>query len=154
MGKREKKSGKKTGMGILLVAFLIFAVILGLWLWKSAQEKKNSGSSADITVSAGPGESIIYATLYTVRGNEITYYETTGNVQSTELTDEQSGAAQSMSSADGKQAALQTAFIPVGTPVTTKLGTVTTFSRLAAGDNVALVTADVDGEIEAVYIVD
>lgn len=48
-----------------------------------------------------------------------------------------------------------TAQIPVGTQVTTKLGTVTTFSRLAAGDFVALVMDTVDGEktISAVYIV-
>ncbi len=48
-----------------------------------------------------------------------------------------------------------TAYIPVGTEVTTKLGTVTTFSRLAAGDYVALVVETDGGEqvIMAVYIV-
>lgn len=48
-----------------------------------------------------------------------------------------------------------TAQIPVGTEVTTKLGTVTTFSRLTAGDYVALVV-ETSGEeqiIVAVYIV-
>ena len=48
-----------------------------------------------------------------------------------------------------------TAYIPVGTDVTTKLGTVTTFSRLAAEDYVALVM-EKDGDEEiimAVYIV-
>lgn len=48
-----------------------------------------------------------------------------------------------------------TALIPVGTDVTTKLGTVTTFSRLAAGDWVALVT-EKSGDnqiITAVYII-
>ena len=48
-----------------------------------------------------------------------------------------------------------TKYIPVGTDVTTKLGTVTTFSRLAAGDYVALVT-EKDGDEEvivAVYII-
>ena len=48
-----------------------------------------------------------------------------------------------------------TAYIPVGTNVTTKLGTVTTFSRLAANDYVALIM-DKDGDtdvIAAVYIV-
>ena len=48
-----------------------------------------------------------------------------------------------------------TTYIPVGTEVTTKLGTVTTFSRLAAGDYVALVM-EKDGDREiivAVYIV-
>lgn len=48
-----------------------------------------------------------------------------------------------------------TTLIPVGTDVTTKLGTVTTFSRLAAGDKVALVVEE-DGEqmIVAVYIIE
>ncbi len=48
-----------------------------------------------------------------------------------------------------------TTYIPVGTDVTTKLGTVTTFSRLTAGDYVALVT-EKDGDetiITAVYII-
>ncbi len=49
-----------------------------------------------------------------------------------------------------------TTIIPVGTDVTTKLGTVTTFSRLAAGDKVALVAEEQDGKqiIVAVYIID
>lgn len=48
-----------------------------------------------------------------------------------------------------------TTYIPVGTDVTTKLGTVTTFSRLSAGDCVAIVT-EKDGDsqiIMAVYII-
>lgn len=48
-----------------------------------------------------------------------------------------------------------TKYIPVGTDVTTKLGTVTTFSRLAAEDYVALVM-EKDGDEEiivAVYII-
>lgn len=48
-----------------------------------------------------------------------------------------------------------TKYIPVGTDVTTKLGTVTTFSRLAAGDYVALVMEKDGNEdvIVAVYII-
>ena len=48
-----------------------------------------------------------------------------------------------------------TAYIPVGTTVTTKLGTQTTFSRLAAEDYVALVLEKDGGEeiIMAVYII-
>lgn len=48
-----------------------------------------------------------------------------------------------------------TTYIPVGTDITTKLGTVTTFSRLAADDYVALVI-EKDGDeevIAAVYII-
>lgn len=48
-----------------------------------------------------------------------------------------------------------TALIPVGTEVITKLGTVTTFSRLEVGDNVALVMEQSGEEqvIVAVYII-
>ncbi len=48
-----------------------------------------------------------------------------------------------------------TTYIPVGTDVTTKLGTVTTFSRLAAEDCIALVTEKAKGTtvIVAVYII-
>ena len=73
-----------------------------------------------------------------VKGNEITYRETG------EETGQQEEA----------QPQEQTALIPVGTEVVTRLGTVTTFSRLAAGDNVALIT-QADGEdvvIVRVYI--
>ena len=48
-----------------------------------------------------------------------------------------------------------TTYIPVGTEVITKLGTTTTFSRLAAGDYVALIMEEENGEqiIMSVYIV-
>ncbi len=69
------------------------------------------------------------------------------------------GDADSTFSYDGKQYRLTgetiTCQIPVGTDVTTRLGAVTTFSRLAAGDNVALVMEEEDGEqvIMAIYII-
>ena len=46
--------------------------------------------------------------------------------------------------------------IPVGTPVTTRLGTETTFSRLAAGDNIKMLVQEEDGEqvILEIWIVD
>ena len=46
--------------------------------------------------------------------------------------------------------------IPVGTPVTTRLGTETTFSRLAVGDNIKMLVQEEDGEqvILEVWIVD
>lgn len=46
--------------------------------------------------------------------------------------------------------------IPVGTKVTTRLGTETTFSRLAAGDNIKMLMQEKDGEqvILEIWIVD
>ena len=46
--------------------------------------------------------------------------------------------------------------ISVGTPVTTRLGTETTFSRLAAGDNIKMLVQEEDGEqvILEIWIVD
>ena len=46
--------------------------------------------------------------------------------------------------------------IPVGTKVTTRLGTETTFSRLAAGDNIKMLVQENDGqqEILEIWIVD
>lgn len=46
--------------------------------------------------------------------------------------------------------------IPVGTKVTTRLGTETTFSRLAAGDNIKMLVQEEDGEqvILEIWIVD
>ncbi|MED9904487.1 MAG: hypothetical protein UFG06_09920 [Lachnospiraceae bacterium] len=118
--------------------FLFWALLIaaiGVTAYSVVRKEKNSVQENVVTVKAEDGEKIIYATLYTVRGNEITYYP-----QENENTD--TGQA------------VQTSLIPVGTPVTTRLGTVTTFSRLAAGDNVALVTDEENGEIEAVYIIE
>ncbi len=46
--------------------------------------------------------------------------------------------------------------IPVGTQVTTRLGTVTTFSRLAAGDNIKMLVQEKEDEqiILEIWIVD
>ena len=46
--------------------------------------------------------------------------------------------------------------IPVGTKVMTRLGTETTFSRLAAGDNIKMLVQENDGqqEILEIWIVD
>lgn len=46
--------------------------------------------------------------------------------------------------------------IPVGTQVTTKLGTVTTFSRLAAGDTIKMLMQEENGEqvVVEIWIVD
>ena len=48
-----------------------------------------------------------------------------------------------------------TTYIPVGTDVITKLGTTTTFSRLAVGDYIAIVSQVLDGEevMMLIYIV-
>ena len=133
--KKWQDRSKKVKISLILIlivlviagvtAFVLFATgVLG-----TKKDFKNSnGQNRAVTVSAGANEEILYATLSTVRGNEITYLAE----DATDTT---------------------TALIPVGTKVTTKLGTETTFSRLAAGDNVALVMNKNTGEIASVYIV-
>ena len=56
---------------------------------------------------------------------------------------------------EGEKEAI-TVEIPVGTQVTTRLGTVTTFSRLAAGDNIKMLVQEEEGEqvILEIWIVD
>ncbi len=120
----------------LLVICLLMAVGVAAFFVLRAKNSFPGGFSGKETktveVQAGIGEEVEYVQLVAVRGNEITYVLT----------------------GSGGNREEATILIPVGTDVITKLGTVTTFSRLRAGDNVALVKDKGTGEITAVYIVD
>ncbi len=127
---RARRRARKRRWIAAAVCVAGLAGALGYTLWNNS--RSNADMQSTVEIAAGPGQEIVYARLTGIRGNEITYVE-----QNTAQTSE-----------------AVTALIPVGTVVTTRLGTQTTFSRLAAGNNIALVVQQEDGEeiIMAVYI--
>lgn len=253
--KKKKKNRVKKRVALCLTAVL---VVGGIWYAGWGRNMFNTQEETTVTIQVGAGQSVIYASLDAVRGNEITYtvaqemssgqgeagnqeavgeqrtvreqgttgergtvseQGTTGN---REAVSGQKGAGRGFRTGDSSQSEVDgqgadgtnaggqmpsrggmpsggempsgdemslpdgmtmpgstgtagssaTAFtynnvtyqltketvttqIPVGTDVTTRLGTVTTFSRLAAGDLVALVVQEVDGQqvIMSVYII-
>ncbi len=137
--KRQKNRRKRRLAAVAAAALLIGAA----WYIGWGRKMEIQPEQTAVEVTAQSGQEIVYATLTGVKGNEITYRET-GEETGQQEEDQQEEAQQQE----------QTALIPVGTEVVTRLGTVTTFSRLAAGDNVALIT-QADGEdvvIVRVYI--
>lgn len=157
---------KKVGIGVALSA------ALGLVLF-IASDAFGSVSASD-TVTLSSGQSMSYATITSIEGNEITYTEIDPDVAEKLLkrqeeeenqkeetkkdgsqTKDQSsgnntdaGMPSGTDSTDGaQQGESVTAQIPVGTTVHTTTDTTTTFSRLRSGDFIKiLLDTDPDGE--------
>lgn len=188
--KRKKRKKYKITAGTLAVLLVTGVAWYAGWGRNLLKEKE--AGAVEIKVSAG--QSVTYARITAINGNEITYLLTEETKEQptkdrkTPIRDDSIGAerngkapmGETPAGADrnpmgeapdqGKEAFGQTkqdgfeaqraeeyitAYIPVGTAVTTKLGTVTTFSRLSAGDRVAIVTEE-EGDaqiIMAVYII-
>jgi hypothetical protein len=221
---REKKHRKNRKKRVLIGGILSFVLVLGIWFFVWGRDLLFADEEVFVQVVADASQSIIYARLDSVYGNEIAYTvlqpilgetnagdtesngrmpgsmptgagaeefgdmpwgtgeEGTGNIPPGAGAEEfgdmpwrtgEEGAgsmpdrgvsgdttrAQAALVYDNVSYALSTEtredIIPVGTDVTTRLGTVSTFSRLRAGDYVALVM-DGDGNkqvIAAVYVI-
>lgn len=115
---------KIKGIVILAAAAAVIGLSVGFALTGQAAEDESL-----VSIAAGKNEELQYATLTSVIGNEITCT----------LTD--SGETKEYE-------------IPVGTTVTTKLGTETTFARLNEGNRIALLLEKGTDVIKAVWIVD
>jgi hypothetical protein len=116
--------------------------VLGIWFFVWGRDLLFAEEEVSVKVLADASQSVVYARLDSVYGNEITY--TVVNPVS-----EEENVSYALSTETGED------MIPVGTEVTTRLGTVSTFSRLRAGDYVALIM-DQDGNeqvIAAVYVI-
>lgn len=112
------KQYKKTIVVITLLIAAI-AIIACVIIFKS---KAPEQTDTQEVITLEDGQSLMYAKLTAVIGNEITYVIVEGQGDSTYHETQQEGQLQ----------------IPVGTEVITKLGTSTTFSRLASGDIIRL----------------
>lgn len=110
---------------IAAIVMLVFGFLCFQMVTKGSAES----TASEVVINAGNNEELVYGTLTSVVGNEITC-EVTG-----------SGEVKSYQ-------------IPVGTKVTTRLGTVTTFSRLSKGNSVAVLLEKGTDVVKEVWIVE
>lgn len=123
-----KSEKKKTKFIILFICILVVAAgTAAFYLYR--ENAAAAQSSVDEAV-AGENQTLLTVSVEKMIGNEMT------GVQST----------------DKEQGEEQTWTIPVGTEVVTKLGTTTTFARLAAGDTVEVLIDDQTQEILKIWI--
>ncbi len=158
---KKKKRKKKilVAIGIFLIAILVMG---GIWYTQIRETETEVVSSENIAVEAG--QELLLGQITVINGNEMTF----ALVEETQATTQRGGMnrpdAKTSSDAmilEGMEeteattvvyTALEeerTATIPVGTEVVTKLGTVTTFSRLASGD-VMKILVDNAGEEDVI----
>lgn len=121
----KMKWSKKKRVLFSLIALTI--IVSGFVGFKLVSQSKSQNSNGEIAITAGKDEEIIYANLTAVVGNDISCH-----IEETKETKEYQ--------------------IPVGTPITTRLGTVTTFSKLSDGDQVAILLQKGTDIIKAVWL--
>lgn len=133
------------GTAVLLAAGVCF----GIW----GRQLVTAESRPVMKITSEAGQEIIFAKLSSIKGNEITYIPVEEEKTTVAALGGESFTYENITYRLTEETV--TAQIPVGTEVTTKLGAVTTFSRLSAGDYVALVVEESGEEeiITAVYIV-
>lgn len=124
----QKKSKKKEWIVFILVLLLVIAGVVGYFMY----QKKQAAEEATKEIVLAENQHWTYVSIQKMLGNEMT----------------------GMILEDGQETQSQnTWLIPVGTDVETKLGTTTTFARLAAGDQIKMLmqTAN-DGSEEIIKI--
>lgn len=157
----EKKKKQKSRKAFWLILLLLVAAAAGLLFYqKKKAEAEAIDPNARENVVLEEAQSWLYLKLESIIGNEITAVETTAPrrmempAQGEQLPQgaqsaqgEQPPQRESAASADGELTGeAKTYMIPVGTAVVTKLGSETTFSRLAAGDTICCLIEEADGE--------
>ena len=118
--KGKKKTGKIIGIAVAFV--LVLAAAIGL-----LSTSKQDSSEEEIVLESN--QALKQVKIQAIYGNEINGTLIEGDTESQEL---------------------QTWVIPVGTEVATKLGTTTTFSRLANGDQIQLLTQTLEDGSETI----
>ncbi len=155
---KKKKRKKKIliAIGIFLIAILVMG---GIWYTQIRETETEVENSENIAVEAG--QELLLGQITVINGNEMTF----ALVEETQATTQRGGmnrpgakTSSDVTMAEGTEeteaktvvyTALEEermATIPVGTEVVTKLGTVTTFSRLASGDVMKILVDNADEE--------
>lgn len=125
---QEKKAKRKKGRALRsIVLLLLLAAAAGIFYCQKRQQAEEENPNAEETITLEKDQSWLYLEIEEITGNEIQAVKVSDNAPEAE-------------------GALQTYTIPVGTDVVTKLGSVTTFSRLAAGDTIHCLMQEEDGE--------
>ncbi|MBO5030722.1 MAG: hypothetical protein J6D08_02350 [Lachnospiraceae bacterium] len=125
---------------VIIILIITIAVTAALSVRIFQQRADKQQSDAEETIVLENGQSFVFAKITAAIGNEISYV----------IVEEQENGGYQETQEEGQ---LQ---IPVGTEVVTKLGTSTTFSRLANGDVIRLLMQQTqDGEeVIKIWIVD
>lgn len=127
--KRKKKKGRKY---FWLICILLAAFALCFLYQKQRAQEAEVDPNAREAVVLEEGQSWLTLRIETIIGNEIRAVETRDEM----------GRSKEAEAHAGSQEEAKTYRIPVGTAVVTKLGSVTTFSRLAAGDKICCLMED------------
>lgn len=127
------KKKKTLHIMVMVLLLLLTAGCIGGYMYDRKENSEKAGEAAGMVLEEG--EKSAYAEIISIAGNEISYIEISQEeMEETEETEE-------------------TAIIPVGTAVITKLGTTTTFSRLASGDIIQIKQDIETEEILEIWIV-
>jgi hypothetical protein len=110
------KKKKKSKIWIILI-ILLLVVGAGVAYWRYDTEMKAAAAMEDTLPELEEGQEYMYVRITSILGNEMT-----GTIYED---DKETGSQQTWT-------------IPVGTDVVTKLGTTTSFSRLASGDYIRM----------------
>ncbi len=132
----KRKKRKKKFLGIT-GAILIISLAGGTYWYTQIRETESEVESS-VDIQVGDGQELVLGQITRINGNEMTFVL----VEETEVTNER-GSMNQTGNAAVTYTALdeeRTMTIPVGTQVVTKLGTVTTFSRLASSDVMKILT--------------
>ncbi len=137
--KRKKKKGRKY---FWLICILLAAFALCFFYQKQRAQESEVDPNAREAVVLEEGQSWLTLRIETIIGNEIRAVETRDEIGRSKEAETQDDRGKETEAQAGSQGEVKTYCIPVGTAVVTKLGSVTTFSRLAAGDKICCLMAD------------
>ncbi len=136
---RRAEKRKKRKKKLLIAAVVItILVIIGLFYWYKQIKENESEVESSENIEVGTNQELVLGQITVINGNEMTFdlVEEAENSETTSdlLTSTEVSVTYIVLDEE------RTMVIPVGTDVVTKLGTVTTFSRLASGDVLKILT--------------
>lgn len=136
---KNKKKKKEKCRGVWLLPLMLVLIGAAVFYYQRQQQEVLAAQAGQSTVEAGENQVLQYGDISTIVGNEITIKVLESQNQR-DYTD------------TGKTIEYR---IPVGTDVETRLGSITTFSRLASGDRIAILfdTAEQEEWIRKIWIV-
>lgn len=149
---QEKKAKRKKRRAVkLVVLLLLLEAAAGIFYYQKRQQAEEENPNAEDAVALEKDQRWLYLQIEEITGNEIQAVEIKDGVSEAAGGTEKDGTSEAAGGSERGSAQeaggiSQTYMIPVGTDVVTKLGSVTTFSRLAAGDVIHCLTQQEGGE--------
>ena len=143
--KKKRRRRKKLLASIAVLLCLGAAGGGAFFFW----QRSAAAAGETVQIVAGEQEELTYARIHTIVGNEMgTVLLDAAAVERMETGSAPEGEL--FSEEDGETKSWQ---IPVGTDVITSLGVTTTFSRLSAGDVIAVLTEEGTDNILKIWII-